>query len=338
MKNKKGFTLVELLAVIVLLAAVMILVYPNVLEKVKEQDKGIDEKKKQLLYTSVYDYLYENKAAYPLTTGKNYCVSIRTLAGNDKLYVDDYGDLLDTGYVQVQIGEGGDVHQDKNAYRILSDGSTCIGDTVVDLLKYNNGDIIYFNPETGRVCSDYTIENSKTGIKNGCMKWYTFNDSKDSVTVNMILDHNTTAKVAWNSTRGSVEMKEAAIALTNDTSTWNSKFSPRLIEAKEIANITGNTSFTLTSPPFFLDSNNQNQTVSGKGASKYSWLFDYTRGCIPFGCNVEDNSSDGYWTASHYPGSAGSWLLVRGYLTYNYSDDTSRGIRPVITVPKSFLQ
>lgn len=130
MKNKKGFTLVELLAVIVLLAAIMILVYPNVLEKVSMQEKKIDEKKEQLLYTSVYDYLYENKGIYPLSAGKSYCVSIQILGGSDKLYIDDYGDLLDTGYVQVQIGESGDMHQDKNAYRILSDKTECTGEII----------------------------------------------------------------------------------------------------------------------------------------------------------------------------------------------------------------
>ena len=76
MKNKKGFTLVELLAVIVLIAAIMILIYPSVLEKVNEQDKNIDSKKEKLLYTSVFDYLYEEHGKYTLSEGKKYCVKI----------------------------------------------------------------------------------------------------------------------------------------------------------------------------------------------------------------------------------------------------------------------
>ena len=130
MKNKKGFTLVELLAVIVLIAAIMILIYPSVLEKVNEQDKNIDSKKEKLLYTSVFDYLYEEHGKYTLSEGKKYCVKISLLGENGNLYVDDYKDIIDDGYVLVQIGKDGDVHQDKNAYRILSNRDECIGNIV----------------------------------------------------------------------------------------------------------------------------------------------------------------------------------------------------------------
>ena len=39
---------------------------------------------------------------------------------------------------------------------------------------------------------------SATGTKTGCMKWYIYKDLGDSY--KMILDHNTTAQVAWNTT------------------------------------------------------------------------------------------------------------------------------------------
>ena len=56
------------------------------------------------------------------------------------------------------------------------------------------------------------------------MKWYTFNDNESSSTVNMILDHNTTALVAYNSTGDNSEMKEVKVALENDTESWNKKY------------------------------------------------------------------------------------------------------------------
>ena len=47
------------------------------------------------------------------------------------------------------------------------------------------------------------VANNNGSLNSGCMKWYTFLDSEsnngENATVNMILDHNTTAKVAWNS-------------------------------------------------------------------------------------------------------------------------------------------
>lgn len=130
MKNKEGFTIIELLAVIVLLSAVMILIYPNVLEKVREQETVIDAKTEQLLYQSTYNFLYERKSMYPLLVGKQYCVKISTLSYEDELIIDSYNHLLDYGYVQVEIGESGDTNQDKNAYRILVSSSECQGNII----------------------------------------------------------------------------------------------------------------------------------------------------------------------------------------------------------------
>ena len=109
---------------------------------------------------------------------------------------------------------------------------------------YQNGDVVYYNPVTNKRCSAKE-SNSQTGTKTGCMKWYTFNDEgANSSIVNMILDHNTTALVAYNSSNDNTSQKEAATALTNDTQSWNSSLNARLITANEVAKITGNTSFS----------------------------------------------------------------------------------------------
>ena len=77
-----------------------------------------------------------------------------------------------------------------------------------------------------------------TGVKTGCMKWYAFNDSDGKTTLNMILDHNTTSSVKWNSNNDNKEMLEVKEALNVDVSSWNTKIksATRLIEANEIAN------------------------------------------------------------------------------------------------------
>lgn len=120
----KGFTLIELLGVIILIAALMILVYPNVLEKVQEKEKDVLEKKRQLVYTAAYDYLYENKGTYPLRSGKVYCVNLGYLSSLDRLPIDEYEEMLkdsdiSKNYIQVKIGN------DNNLYRIVTDTSVC---------------------------------------------------------------------------------------------------------------------------------------------------------------------------------------------------------------------
>ena len=169
------------------------------------------------------------------------------------------------------------------------------------------------------------------------MKWYVFNDKEGNATVNVILDHNTTARVAWNSTGNNSEMKEVADALKKDTSTW--KNTARLITANEVAKITGNTGFDATKLGqvwFYLDSNNQTQTTNASNKSKYAWLFDYTKECTNYGCNKQDSSTEGYWTSTRKIGETTIWHVNReGFLSAHGMTLNCYGVRPVITISKS---
>ena len=209
-------------------------------------------------------------------------------------------------------------------------------DKVSTTKSFKNGTAVYYNPETGNKCSKEAVK-STTGIKNGCMKWYVFNDKEGNATVNVILDHNTTAKVAYNSTGNNSEMKEVKKALENDTKDW--KNTARLITANEVAKITGNTGFDATQTGqgwFYLDSNNQTLTVNSTNKSKYAWLFDYTKECTSYGCNVSDSSTWGYWTSTQYVNSIHVWFVARnGRLDVNSASSTGDGVRPVITISKS---
>lgn len=177
------------------------------------------------------------------------------------------------------------------------------------------------------------------------MKWYAYNENEDG-TYDMILDHNTTSNVQYNSTRSNAVQKEVAEALNNDTKTW--KVEARLITAGEIANITKNTTWSANGGYYYFDSNNQTLVANSKGASKYYWLYDYTANCENFGCNVQDGNSytvygntskstiQGYWTnTAHSSSSTKVWKVSYvgctegGIVNYSYF-----GLRPVITIPK----
>ena len=204
---------------------------------------------------------------------------------------------------------------------------------------YENGIVVYYNPETGKKCSKEEAK-STTGTKGGCMKWYAFNDDDKSSTVNVILDHNTTVKVAWNSTGNNSEMKEAKEALKTDTSNWKSDLNPRLITANEIAKITEHPTFDARKTgqsSFYFDSNNQTQKANASNKSKYAWLFDYTYDCTSYGCNKSNSSTYGYWTSTRkIDGSAYVWRVTKFGNLYNGDVTTIvNGIRPVITISKS---
>ena len=209
-----------------------------------------------------------------------------------------------------------------------------------EILIISKGTSVYYNPETGKVCNQSDAV-STTGTKTGCMKWYIYSDNNKN-NFNMILDHNTTARVAYNSTGSNSEMKEVKTALESDTSTWDKSLNARLITANEIAKITGNTSFdektSTSNKGFYFDSNNTAQVANSTNKSKYAWLYDYTRGCKEYGCDIEDSSTYGYWTSTPVAGVTYMAWSVYTFGDLNcgstsYPDD--RGVRPVITVNKA---
>ena len=210
---------------------------------------------------------------------------------------------------------------------------------------YENGTAIYFNPVTGKLCGDYTEENSLNQNKTGCMKWYIFNDNINRSTVNMILDHNTTAKVAYETSGTYKEYEQASIKSTVDSDTAGWVGSPRLITANEIATITNTTTFDGSSSKWFYfngtGNNKQTQASSSQGDNEYAWLFDYTNGCTDYGCNTADSSNYGYWTSSPVSViSIDAWGVgsYGSLVDLDVGDPSVFGVRPVITVLKSLFE
>ena len=222
---------------------------------------------------------------------------------------------------------------------------------VISNLFYANGTVVYFNPVTG--------------VK--CTSGQSVNTASNTSTVDMILDHNTTALVAWNSSGSNVSGPTNVLAqLLSDTSSWTgvptridsygvnngtanytinySTYKARLITAADIAKITGNTSFDETSALYtelyYFDSNNQTPIATGVGTSNFSWLYNYTNECTSYGCNIADASTYGYWTATAIAGdSINAWNVdTDGDLDFFGVQHTyGVGVRPVITISKSLV-
>ena len=328
MKEKnKGFTLVELLAVIVILALIALIATPIILNV-------INDAKKQAAKDSAYGYMDAVEKYIVSSELEDESIpdgTYRVEDLNKKISVK--GSIPDNGTIKIESGS-------VKRYDIGIDGYVVSNGEIKKVSKtksFKNGTEVYYNPVSGKKCDDYTEANSTKETKSGCMKWYVFNDKEGNATVNVILDHNTTAGVAYNSTGNNSEMKEAADALKTDTKDW--KNTARLITANEIAKITGNTGWDASmenQPWFYLDSNNQTLTTSSTNKSKYAWLFDYINGCTNYGCNTPDSSNSGYWTSTLYKENVEfAWLvcgngsLLRDTVTY-----TAIGVRPVITISK----
>ena len=325
MKEKnKGFTLVELLAVIVILALIALIATPIILNV-------INDAKKQAAKDSAYGYMdaVEKYIVSSELEDKSIQDGTYRVEELNSMGVSVKGSTPDNGNIEIK-------NSSVKSYDIGIDGYVVRNgkvEKVSTTKSFKNGTAVYYNPETGNKCSKEASK-STTGTKSGCMKWYVFNDKEGNATVNVILDHNTTARVAWNSTGNNSEMKEVADALKKDTRTW--KNTARLITANEIAKITEKTGFDASKKNqdwFCLDTNQPDTTsycAKAQGKSKYAWLFDYTYECTNYGCNTSDLSTWGYWT------STSSWHVSRfGHLSNTNANYADSGVRPVITISKS---
>ena len=327
-KRNKGFTLVELLAVIVILALIALIATPIILNVINDAKKQAAKDSAYGYMDAVEKYIVSSELEDKSIQDGRY--SVEEL--NKKISVK--GSTPDNGNIEIKNSSVKSYDIGIDGY-VVSNGKV---DKVSTTKKIENGTAVYYNPVYGEKCTGYTEANSTTGKNSGCMKWYVFNDKEGNATVNVILDHNTTANVAHNSTGSNSEMKEVADALKKDTSTW--KNTARLITANEVAKITGYTGFDATQSGqswFYLDSNNQTQTATSTNKSKYAWLFDYTSGCTSYGCNTSDSSNYGYWTSSpSKDNSTYAWRVDFNGILYCYTvTRADNGVRPVITISKS---
>ena len=370
MRNKKGFTLIELLAVIVILAVIALITVPVVINIINNAKKGaaedsaygvIEAAKLYWVENSLEDtnnvvtFTYDGENSKWITAGDKELL----ISGTKPTGTNESSIVISSGNVSLNnVKFNGFTCNTNNEYKVVcesgsgsdqqSSGESGSGQgesgqenttsqlTYKPLLITEAGSthkgIVYLNPTDLEVECNENNSQIGTGTPNasGCMKFYVYDDSGD--TYKMILDHNTTATVAWNSTGSNSEMKEVAEALSSDTIGWVG--SPRLITAEEVAVITNTPILDETTIIFWFQQTGKN----------YRWLADYASGCYNAGtCDIEDSSTHGYWTSTpadiFYPNAWAIYSTI-GLLPSSQMDDSVTtnnylGVRPVITLSKS---
>ena len=202
--------------------------------------------------------------------------------------------------------------------------------------------IVYLNPKNLDDHCTASNSYSNTERKEGCMKWYIFDDSTSKY--KMILDHNTTARIYWKN-----DLSKASYAASNIPGVlvsygWDNSLNLRIITGNEVASmISPNSGWTTSSQPGGIQ--------IGKN---YAWLAENTYHCFnTLNCASEDNNSYsgangapsgytcGYWTSSLCDKcSTGGWFVYGPgpyFTTTSGYSQYSQGIRPVIEVDKSII-
>lgn len=86
MKNK-GFTLVEVLAIVTLLGLLALVVVPNVLEQQDKKEKELSEAQKQVLFSDAGTYVRDN-SKYIIKAENIFCIGVNTLIEEDYISMD----------------------------------------------------------------------------------------------------------------------------------------------------------------------------------------------------------------------------------------------------------
>ena len=352
---KKGFTLVELLAVIVILAVILLIAVPAVKKTVDNAKKKSAENDALMIKNIAEKYYTSNLDKDEEITGIDLSTDTLSYSGEKPtkgyLYFNEdgiaYGKMYINGYC-VEVKSDGTNTSEKVSI------DECNID-IPQVITYANGTVVYYNPETNTKCTASQAV-STAGTKTGCMRWYTFND-EGTDTINLLLDHNTTATVAWvtkedyveaggtveeygsvgNTSKGPIT---ALKQLKSDTSTWNKSINPRLIEASEIATITGNSGLTAGGSYYYFHTNSTTKYTGAAGTNKYAWLFDNTYNCTTYGCNVAASGTHGYWTntAVSSVSATAFYVVCDGKMNNrNVSHAGNYGVRPVVTISKSII-
>ena len=326
---KKGFTLIELMGVLILLAIISLIAVPVVLNLINDSR---EEAKKR----SLDNYIHAVNLAISSYNSKLEHEEIDDMTCNIQSdgNLDCNGTIINvnvkntkpaSGIIVIKDYEVSDyygVSIDSKAFNSVEFNGTKVAATEADTHK----GIVYLDPTDLSATCNATLaaqnlneNNTPTGIKTGCMKFYIYDDSGSSY--KMILDHSTSSNVIWNSSGNNSDgPNEVLVRFAEDTQGWAGN--PRLITANEVAHIVGADiplswsqeneyvysdeieDKTTQVSSFFFDGYGTDYTtwydnrfdvdecttIPLGEKSKYAWLFDNTNECLEYGCNVEDNN------------------------------------------------
>ena len=101
---KKGYTLVELLGVMIILGLILLISFPIIINQIKKSNEAISESTKLLIYNSAKLYINDREEDFPINPGITYYVAVETLV-NEGLVSKSLKDLDIKDYVKVTINE-----------------------------------------------------------------------------------------------------------------------------------------------------------------------------------------------------------------------------------------
>lgn len=107
----KGFTLIELLGVIIIIALLAVIIFPNIINSVKNSSNKTDELTLELIYNASSLYISSHQNDFSKINGKKYTIELKELVDEGYLVSpiklsDSEEDITDQKCIQVTYNDG----------------------------------------------------------------------------------------------------------------------------------------------------------------------------------------------------------------------------------------
>lgn len=339
--KKNGFTLVEILAVLVLVSAIAIIAVPNIINYINQSKNDISEVTEQLIFTGAELYVDNNKSNYKPGFGKQYCITLKDVVDSGYLQapiIDSVsGEEIDLNkFVQITYEYNNDLEQYISYYDIVDncenknyvckaateDNKTEAG-TIPTTGNYKSGDEYKCDPGDGTIRTFYLLENGSNPVTNSNL---------EDEQVALIMDYSIIPGEDWINESHYKEKGGNDLSNTDDCESsgicQTTDYGP-VTALSSLAEATKNWSkvIEVTLPTY-----NQLYAVNNSETISASWL--YTDLCL-------DCDMTGYWTSTKYDKFTVYHTLLEDEGSFKIgirppnNTGPSQSIRPVIIVNKT---
>lgn len=350
---KKGFTILEMLGVIILISLLVILIFPNITNSIKNKQKEIDSISIEILKQASNLYVQNNQKNYAKIDNNKYCITISELINSGYLkdsFKYNGEDIKDTKKIQVTYNNGYEYELvDSNECIIYAPFCEAV-DSDIENDIYNNGDKFICEVESGEKYNFYLLnkeDETLNLILNGNIYY------SELTGESKLADSTNKGLVAWQSTGINTDGPATVMDyLYNATKDWNNVPDININYNDEFDN-EGNYGYSdILTVEFETRITKKDKTIikSYKNLKARlpkeaeitggNWLYDNLD--ISGGITYNENISGimGYWLMNSVAASENiaKYVDCTGSIqNSNVNTTASFGIRPVISITKDYI-
>lgn len=123
MKNK-GFTLIELMGVIIIIALVTLIATPNIVNQINTTSNEVSKTQLAIIEAAADNYLSNHTSQYPATAGRVYCLTLQELI-EDNMLIDPIVDVQTQEIISNDRVLQATVKNTTYEYKLLDAKETC---------------------------------------------------------------------------------------------------------------------------------------------------------------------------------------------------------------------